>query len=765
MKKIIWLDPNIDSDENQKNFEKLNKINNVQVSRIKNINETIKKLITILFEETYIIVNGKLYEDFIMEFEDNKNNICFIPKIIIFTENNNEFLNSIKNKNFINDPFYNSGGVETDFDKIIQYIEINKKKSKIFLNREDEGHLSFDYIDNKEKLALPLLYKYLIEFNEKDNESFIKYLYTNYYIKSREIRNFIDSIISIKNIPIELLSKFYARIYTDSESKFFSDLNKNLRNSRRDEYLAFIKVLYEGVKLKSFPLASNIPLFRGTVLMQKEIQIINSYFNKGKKDGLPGAIIFSKAFLSFTKDQSTAIAFLNNIRTNINSSRNSLNSLVKVLFILEIDDKNIDYDLSTHADIEKISIFPEEREVLFFPFSSFEIKNIRNINGNFEINLLYLGKYLREVQNDYKLTNQEILLPETDFKNQIIESHLIENINRTNNTKGLIKKLQDNDNLIRNIRNPIYHLNPIYPVFDKTTEDYCIKGIINITKDDINKKIRVINSFEQAKKRYNYTIIDNESRYKNEEDIKNCEIRLNGQKYKFTYYFTFKEPSTYTIEYHFKNNLTKTNYMFSECFNLISLDLENFNCKNIINMAGMFFECKSLKELNLANLETKNVFDMNSMFFGCQSLKNLDLSFFNTQKVVNMSRLFFGCKSLSRLNLKNFNTQNVMNMYGMFDGCRSLPYLDILHFNTQNVINMSRMFNGCSSLLKLNLSNFNTNKVAYTSYMFCGCSSLTELNIANFNLVNAVKREAMLKGCCSLKYEKIIIKNRELIFE
>ena len=432
---------------------------------------------------------------------------------------------------------------------------------------------------------------------------------------------------------------------------------------------------------------------------------------------------------------------------------------------MEIDDKNIDYDLSTHADIEKISIFPEEREVLFFPFSSFEIKNIKNINGNFEINLLYLGKYLREVQNDYKLTNQEILLPETDFKNQIIESHLIENINRTNNTKGLIKKLKDNDNLIRNIRNPIYHLNPIYPVFDKTTEDYYIKGIINITKDDINKKIRVINSFEQVKKRYNYTIIDNESRYKNEEDIKNCEIRLNGQKYKFTYYFTFREPSTYTIEYHFKNNLTKTNYMFSECFNLISLDLENFNCKNIINMAGMFFECKSLKELNLANLETKNVFDMNSMFFGCQSLKNLDLSFFNTQKVVNMSRLFFGCKSLSRLNLKNFNTQNVMNMYGMFDGCRSLPYLDILHFNTQNVINMSRMFNGCSSLLKLNLSNFNTNKVAYTSYMFCGCSSLTELNIANFNLVNAVKREAMLKGCCSLKYEKIIIKNRELIFE
>ena len=56
-------------------------------------------------------------------------------------------------------------------------------------------------------------------------------------------------------------------------------------------------------------------------------------------------------------------------------------SISKVLFILEKDD-NIGYNLSTHGDIEKISFFPNEKEVLFFPFSSFEIKNIKEINFN-----------------------------------------------------------------------------------------------------------------------------------------------------------------------------------------------------------------------------------------------------------------------------------------------------------------------------------------------------------------------------------------------
>ena len=47
--------------------------------------------------------------------------------------------------------------------------------------------------------------------------------------------------------------------------------------------------------------------------------------------------------------------------------------------------------------------------------------------------------------------------------------------------------------------------------------------------------------------------------------------------------------------------------MFSECINLVNLDLSNFNTNNVINMSVMFNACESLKYLNLSNFNTKNV--------------------------------------------------------------------------------------------------------------------------------------------------------------
>ena len=49
----------------------------------------------------------------------------------------------------------------------------------------------------------------------------------------------------------------------------------------------------------------------------------------------------------------------------------------------------------------------------------------------------------------------------------------------------------------------------------------------------------------------------------NEKEIKeNIEIKINGKLIKFTYYYQFNKEGKYTIEYSFKNNVTKTCYMF-----------------------------------------------------------------------------------------------------------------------------------------------------------------------------------------------------------
>ena len=61
------------------------------------------------------------------------------------------------------------------------------------------------------------------------------------------------------------------------------------------------------------------------------------------------------------------------------------------LFILE-KSGNFDDNLLSCADMEKISSYESEKEVLFFPFSSFIIKDIKEISFNdkkiYKINLI-----------------------------------------------------------------------------------------------------------------------------------------------------------------------------------------------------------------------------------------------------------------------------------------------------------------------------------------------------------------------------------------
>ena len=229
--------------------------------------------------------------------------------------------------------------------------------------------------------------------------------------------------------------------------------------------------------------------------------------------------MFSKSFLSFSKDKNISEEFLNN-----NDNENK--SLTKVLYILEKDDK-IDFSLSTHTIIEKISFMPEEKEVLFFPFSSFEIKGLteKTINNEiiYEIKLLYLTKYIDEIEKTHNIINIENQIPDCEFKNQIIELGLINKdyiINPKQIYNQYIKHKKDinitNDDLNNNkLNNNINtHLNndinkeiinnknkELINNNDKKAPNNNINRIIAkiiIDKDNINEDIRIINSFEEA---------------------------------------------------------------------------------------------------------------------------------------------------------------------------------------------------------------------------------------------------------------------------
>ena len=417
MPHTIWIDENIDNEENTKYSKKLESMGILSLKLFKEVDEAINHMKNINFQETKVIICDSLYSEFVKKFKDNILDMCVAPKIIVFTKNKEEFIkNNEEYQNNIN-LFYKFGGIATKFDEIKKFIKSKNQPQK--MKKSDDIQLTFEYIDCLEKLALPIFFKSLIDNTSNSKmEEYTNLLYNTYSKDNDELKKLLDSIISMKNIPIELLSKYYARLYT-IDSNFYKDINKDLGLNKIEKYLSFIKTLYEGVKLKSLSLASNNILYRGSKISNEEVIKIKSYLDKKNKD-LPGSIVFSKSFLSFSKEREIAEGFL--------SYENKNKNLSKVLYILEKDD-NIGYNLSTHGDIEKISFFPNEKEVLFFPFSSFEIKDIKEIKigkeKRYEIKLLYLGKYLKEIEKNKIIMNKEIKIPDSEFKKQLCEFGLI----------------------------------------------------------------------------------------------------------------------------------------------------------------------------------------------------------------------------------------------------------------------------------------------------------------------------------------------------
>ena len=116
---------------------------------------------------------------------------------------------------------------------------------------------------------------------------------------------------------------------------------------------------------------------------------------------------------------------------------------------------------------------------------------------------------------------------------------------------------------------------------------------------------------------------------------------------------------------------------------------------------------------------------MRYMFNGCSTLETLDLSNFDTKNVTNMEYMFKGCSALNTLDLSSFDTKNVTNMQSMFNGCSALKTFDISNFDTKNVTNMEYMFKGCHALKTIYASEkYVTTRCSFDRDMFVGCTNL-----------------------------------------
>ena len=780
-------------DKNRTTFDKLNEIGCTNIEYSKNIDKALNDIKKIKFSEIRIIINGKLYAKFAEKYFTNITEFFSIPKLVIFTENEELFLK--ENKDITKNSFFKFVQIITTYEDLKNFINGGIFNQKFEIN--EEPALTFQYIEKHYELALHLFYKVLIELTDIEKISlFTNKIYNEYQEKCHKIRTLLGPIQNMKYIPIELLAKYYARTYT-ADCGFYKDMNTYLRENTKNEneYLPYIKLLYESIILKTFPLVKEKELFRGSLLSNEEIEKIKK-IDENKKADLPGMVLFSRTFLSFSKDKKIVLK-------NFWEKPNEESNLTKVLFILEKEEDSVySYSLATHADIENLSYFEKEREVLFFPFSSFEVLGCTDKNENnelfYEINLKYLGKkyvdviekHIKEkeeerkkeiemkqkeeeekkkeeqknerIEEEKKEEEKEEEKKEEEKKEEVKEEEKKEEVKEEEKKEEVkeeekktieiendkTNKNQDESNTIKNIlemekiedfefkkqitESGLINLQDItsieelfqkYKKYRKKIKKYnsaggsnYIKGKIYINDFNVNKKVKIISSFEQYGEKYYSIKIEDLELYKNAKEIKrNTKIKINNKEIQFSFFHRFIKKGEYNIEYIFQKPLTKIDYLFSDCTVLTSLDLSNFDTDCVINMSGLFNNC----------------------FF----LKNLDLNNINTEEVIDMSRMFYNCKSLTKLDLSNFDTRNVTDMRDMFYNCIYIDNLNLSNFITNNVQNMSNMFNGCKSLVILNLSNFNVDKVTVMWKMFHGCIGLKDKNIRNksLKLLNELK--------------------------
>ena len=467
---LIWIDENhFKNNDDQKYSEYFLDFDKKVFTFCDSGIEAIKD---ILFDYCYVIVSGKLFQEFIFKIKNEINNLKCIPIIFIFTSKtlkdiflNKKYDQYIKPETYeyIKHSFFNYGGIYNTIVEINSFIQNFEKKIKNnnnnFYNKEIEankGCLIFQKIYDSKNLILPFLYSQIqkdnINISDDDVKTFLKFINEKNY--KYFFYDLLNPLLYLDNFPHEILSKIFCRFYSFN-CAFHREMNFYLLENKHELYSTYIKMLYKGLYINSLKFNNKNELYRSCLISKKELSNIIKHFNF-KEEGLPYSLLYSRAFLSFTKDNRELYKFFK-------EDEKDKENLIPIVFKIN-SNNNIKITQPTNADfhIDKISLYENEKEVLFFPFSSFAVVNIRplterdvpklkiklNPNSKF-IELEYLGKYESDIKKELKNIDIKKYLNELEddkFFNDIQSDFLFyESNNNINNN------INNNSSVLSNI--------------------------------------------------------------------------------------------------------------------------------------------------------------------------------------------------------------------------------------------------------------------------------------------------------------------------
>jgi len=571
IKKIFW----IDSTNNHQDIEKIFSTNhqrNLEFFPFQNLKSTFDEIAKINFEIIFIVLKENLYQDYFSILNKVKSRLTCFPISIIYISDNSINLNLKNCCGFT--------GTITSREKLITFIrDFNKSiNQKIQLNPKNgvtidyNNTLTFEKIKSHDDLIIPSLYALLKNIEGKENiiNNEDIYKFNNILVNNHFNNNISELIIplnDVQNIPLEIVTKFWIKYYT-SESSFYPYMNAQLMKNKPKNYEIFVRAMYKGIENKYLQSEYNIRLYRCQLISKEEMGILEKNL----------ILVYSRTFLSFSKDKNRAINFL----------KKGDNYLVPVMFI--VNTINLEEVFSSNAEVEQYSFYPNEKEVLFFPFSSFivdEIIDTQLING-IEVkivNLNYLGKYREEIENKI---------------NTLDENKIKELLSKDSKFVKDISSIQLNEDKIK--KNQIELKEDIQKAVNKVKEKILIKKMnssnIKIINSDINNfiikvgfhphQLLYLNSKSNIFKCYlcNENISDDNLFHCNLCKIDICLLCLlenneednnpNNNIYKI--YETLKKNKTQIIKYDTNNLVIKTFYHIHELAYTFSSDNSEYIC-------------------------------------------------------------------------------------------------------------------------------------------------------------------------------------------
>ena len=494
---ILWLSQTIDNLENQTYIKEIEKETHFKLIPYKEIDILFYKMKQIYFRMYIVIVSGRLFPLYIDKLLLDNKNLYSIPLTLIFTSKKELFKKNIdKNyKQYVENKYFNALGIVDSYEELKKRIllpinGIDNICSQITLREKlkpgnYEDLLVFEYFDDEKPLIFPYLYEKIMSKITVDYNSvkeFNLFLLKNFG-KNKDIKELLRIFYECEDIPDYMVAKYWGKLYT-LETPFYANLNYSLMKLDSNDYNTFIHVFYSGFRNLSFKFEDNVAgnkqiLYRGSYITNKEIDKIIKYFkNNSNKKKL--CMVYSRTFLSFTLYEKVAKKFI-----SYNKDQKS-----QVLFKLE---NNSNKNLPSNADFTKINSY-NEKEILFFPFSSFIINsNPLYIEKEkyYIINISYLGLYEKIIgQKIDEISNKDEIINEisqnSNFAKDVVSLQIMKNKN--------IDKIMNDKNgvLIDNKKQSNEH---------NKNENIIAKEIIKMNEENIKEKEEIKKEIQEEKQK------------------------------------------------------------------------------------------------------------------------------------------------------------------------------------------------------------------------------------------------------------------------